>query len=145
MFPPKLAAPSAKFPPILYVTTDKDGPVQFTVSYTKANPSLSGMSMHTARNNSLTRIELPFELTSSFTGISPNKGQVNLKAEEGKNIIVYALNEGGASTDVYLGLPYFETKTKHTITMVSVFLAVVLNQRLPVDIWPLLYRKLIQS
>ena len=112
MFAPNLAAPSAEFPPILYMTTDEDGPVQFTVSYTKANPSLSGMSMHTARKNSLTRIELPFQLTASFTGVTPNKGQVNLKAEEGKNIIVYALNEGGASTDVYLGLPYFETKTE---------------------------------
>ena len=112
MFPPNLAAASAEFPPILYVTTDEDGPVQFTVSYTKVNPSLSGTSMHTARKNSLTRIELPFQLTSSFTGVSPNKGQVNLKAEEGKNIIAYALNEGGASTDVYLGLPYFETKTE---------------------------------
>ena len=112
MFPPNLEDASAEFPPILYVTTDEDGPVQFTVSYTKNNPSLSGMSTHTARKKNLTRIELPFQLTASFTGVFPNKGQVNVKAEEGKNIIVYALNEGGASTDVYLGLPYFETKTK---------------------------------
>ena len=112
MFPPNLEDASAEFPPILYVTTDEDGPVQFTVSYTKVNPSLSGMSTHTARKKNLTRIELPFQLVASFTGVSPNKGQVNIKAEEGKNIIVYALNEGGASTDVYLGLPYFETKTK---------------------------------
>ena len=112
MFAPNLAAPSAEFPPILYVTTDEDGPVQFTVSYTKFNPSLSGMSTHTARKNDLTRIELPFQLTASFIGVAPNKGQINLKAKEGKNIIVYALNEGGTSTDVYLGLPYFETKTE---------------------------------
>ena len=112
MFPPNLEDVSAEFPPILYVTTDEDGPVQFTVSYTKNNPPLSGMSTHTARKKNLTRIQLPFQLTASFTGVFPNKGQVNVKAEEGKNIIVYALNEGGASTDVYLGLPYFETKTK---------------------------------
>ena len=112
MFPPNLEDASAEFPPILYVTTDEDGPVQFTVSYTKNNPPLSGMSTHTARKKNLTRIQLPFQLTASFTGVFPNKGQVNVKAEEGKNIIVYALNEGGASTDVYLGLPYFETKTE---------------------------------
>ena len=112
MFPPNLEDASAEFPPILYVTTDEDGPVQFTVSYTKNNPPLSGMSTHTARKKNLTRIELPFQLTASFTGVFPNKGQVNVKAEEGKSIIVYALNEGGASTDVYLGLPHFETKTE---------------------------------
>ena len=112
MFPPNLEDASAEFPPILYVTTDEDGPVQFTVSYTKNNPPLSGMSTHTARKKNLTRIELPFQLTASFTGVFPNKGQVNVKAKEGKNIIVYALNEGGASTDVYLGLPHFETKTE---------------------------------
>ena len=112
MFAPNLQPVSEEFPPILYVTTDEDGPVQFTVSYTKFNPPLSGMSTHTARKKNLTRIELPFQLTSSFIGVAPNKGQVNLKAKEGKNIIVYALNEGGASTDVYLGLPYFETKTE---------------------------------
>ena len=112
MFPPNLEDASAEFPPILYVTTDEDGPVEFTVSYTKAIPSLSGMSTHTARKKNLTRIELPFQLIARFPGISPNNGQVNLKAKEGKSIIVYALNEGGASTDVYLGLPHFETKTE---------------------------------
>ena len=114
MFPPNLEDASAEFPPILYVTTDEDGTVQFNVSYTKFDPpiSFSGMSTHTARKKNLTRIELPFQLTASFPGKSLRDGPINLKAEEGKNIIVYALNEGGASTDVYLGLPHFETKTE---------------------------------
>ena len=114
MFPPNLEDASAEFPPILYVTTDEDGIVQFNVSYTKFDPPLSinGMSTHIARKKNLTRIELPFQLVASFPGLSHRNGPINLKAEEGKNIIVYALNEGGASTDVYLGLPYFETKNE---------------------------------
>ena len=111
MFPPNLGARSAEFPPILYVTTDEDGPVQFTVSYMKGNPRVSGMTTHTATKNKLTRVELPFEMKDSFTGFTVDGGII-LKAEEGKNIIVYALNEDSASTDVYLGLPYFETKAE---------------------------------
>ena len=111
MFPPNLGARSAEFPPILYVTTDEAGPVQFTVSYMKNNPRVSGMTTHTATKNKLTRVELPFQMKDTFTGFTVDGGII-LKAEEGKNIIVYALNEDGASTDVYLGLPYFETKTE---------------------------------
>ena len=143
MFPPNLGARSAEFPPILYVTTDEDGPVQFTVSYMKGNPRVSGMTTHTATKNKLTRVELPFEMKDTFTGFTVDGGII-LKAEEGKNIIVYALNEDGASTDVYLGF-ILRQRLKHTITMVSVFLAVVLNQRPLMDTWPLLYRKLTQS
>ena len=143
MFPPNLGARSAEFPPILYVTTDEDGPVQFTVSYMKGNPRVSGMTTHTATKNKLTRVELPFEMKDTFTGFTVDGGII-LKAEEGKNIIVYALNEDGASTDVYLGF-ILRQRLKHTITMVPVFLAVVLNQRPLMDTWPLLYRKLTQS
>ena len=143
MFPPNLGARSAEFPPILYVTTDEDGPVQFTVSYMKGNPRVSGMTTHTATKNKLTRVELPFEMKDTFTRFTVDGGII-LKAEEGKNIIVYALNEDGASTDVYLGF-ILRQRLKHTITMVSVFLAVVLNQRPLMDTWPLLYRKLTQS
>ena len=110
IFPPNLGGRSPNFPPILFVTTDDDGPVQFTVSYDKASPRASGTSTHTATKGELTRIELPEALKDSFVGFTFDGG-INLKAEEGKNIIVYALNEDSASTDVYLGLPYFETKT----------------------------------
>ena len=143
MFPPNLGAHSAEFPPILYVTTDEDGPVQFTVSYMKGNPRVSGMTTHTATKNKLTRVELPFEMKDTFTGFTVDGGII-LKAEEGKNIIVYALNEDSASTDVYLGF-ILRQRLKHTITMVSVFLAVILNHRPLMDTWPLLYRKLTQS
>ena len=96
-------------PPILMVTTDDSGPVSFTVFYTTLGRTLQFRTSvnNTARKGELTKIVLPHVL--HLTTISRG---VQLKAEEGKNIIVYTLNEGHHSTGAYLGLPYFETATK---------------------------------
>jgi hypothetical protein len=87
-------------------------PVKFTVSFNKkTSPTASGTSMHTTVQGNFTKIQLPLAMRMTFVGYHPSSG-INIKAEDGKNIIVYALNEQRASTDVYLGLPYFETKTR---------------------------------
>ena len=112
MVPPVKSPAGAQFTPQLLVTTSEDMNVSFTVSYgsrTHGVPPFTGT--FTASKGSVTKVNLPTGLRA-FTNSPANVDiAVNVKAEDGKTIVVYLLNEDAASTDIALLYPKFATKT----------------------------------
>ena len=59
----------------------------------------------------VTKVDLPTALRAFTTNFANLDIAVNVKAEDGKTIVVYLLNEDDASTDIALLYPKFATKT----------------------------------
>ena len=93
--------------PQILITTSEDTNVMFTVSY--SNPSPFNQS-YTASKGTVTKVDLPVALRPSTTSPAKLDISVNVKAEDGKTIVVYLLNEDPASTDIALLYPKFATK-----------------------------------
>ena len=111
MVPPVKSREDQLTPQIL-ITTSEDTNVTFTVSYNSPSHRLPAFSQSfTASKGAVTKVDLPIALRASTTSTATFDISVNVKAEDGKTIVVYLLNEDRASTDIALLYPKFATKT----------------------------------
>ena len=107
--PNKVAGERNEFTPLFYVTTDEDTPVPFIVRF-----RLTGTpSSHMATKGEIVKIEVPAELKINHAILigQGNDMSILIKSTDGRNLIVYGHNEETSSTDAFLALPKFETKT----------------------------------
>ena len=98
-----------EFTPLFYVTTDEDTPVPFTVRF-----RLTGTpSSYMATKGEIVKIEVPADLKINEQNLlaQGNDMSILIQSTDGRNLIVYGHNEEIASTDAFLALPKFETKT----------------------------------
>ena len=108
---PPVKSRTPELDPQLLVTTSEDTNVAFTVSHNSPSHGAASSQSFTASKGSVTKVDLPTALrafTNSFANLDI---AVNVKAEDGKTIVVYLLNEDAASTDIALLYPKFATKT----------------------------------
>ena len=82
----------------IFVTTTETDPVSFTVT-----TAAFGASTHTARARESTHIEIPADSVYVRSNTQRN-GYVKVKAEEGKTISVYGVNDELRSTDGFVAL-----------------------------------------
>ena len=102
--------------------------VTFTVFYSSLSHRAPAFSQSfTASKGTVTKVDLPIALRASTTSLANFDISVNVKAEDGKTIVVYLLNEDRASTDIALLYPKFATKTKCIHTMHTVVFDPYLN------------------
>ena len=112
MVPPVKSQVHYQFNPQLLVTTSENMNVLFTVSYGSRSHRVPPFSQtFTARKGSVTKVNLPIGLRALTTNPANFDIAVDVKAEDGRTIVVYLLNEDRASTDIALLYPKFATKT----------------------------------
>ena len=112
MVPPVKSQAHYQFNPQLLVTTSEDMNVSFTVSYGSWTHGVPPFSQtFTASKGSVTKVNLPTGLRAFTTNPANFDIAVDVKAEDGRTIVVYLLNEDRASTDIALLYPKFATKT----------------------------------
>ena len=86
--------------------------VTFTVSYHSTSHRIPAFNLSfTASKGSVTKVDLPTGLRASTTSLANLDIAVNVKAGDGKTIVVYLLNEDRVSTDIALLYPKFATKS----------------------------------
>ena len=111
MVPPVKSQEQDQFTPQILITTSEDMNVMFAVSYSSPSRRLAAFNQSfTARKGTVTKVDLPIALRASTTSTATFDISVNVKAEDGKTIVVYLLNEDRASTDIALLYPKFATK-----------------------------------
>ena len=91
------------------MTTDEDSPVPFTVRF-----RLTGTpSSYNATKGEIVKIEVPADLKINEQNLlaQGNDMSILIQSTDGRNLIVYGHNEETSSTDAFLALPKFETKT----------------------------------
>ena len=112
MVPPVKSQEQDQFTPQILITTSEDTNVTFTVSYGRPSHHVPAFNQSfTASKGTVTKVDLPIALRASTTSTADVDISVNVKAEDGKTIVVYLLNEDQASTDIALLYPKFSTKT----------------------------------
>ena len=112
LVPPVKSQAQNQFIPQLHITTSEDTNVTFTVSHNARSHQLTAFNQtFTASKGSVTKVDLPTGLRALTTSPANLDIAVNVKAEDGKTIVVYLLNEDAASTDIALLYPKFATKT----------------------------------
>ena len=110
--PPVKSPAGDQFTPQLLITTSEVMNVTFTVSYNSPSHRISAFNQtFTASKGSVTKVNLPTGHRAFTTSPANLDIAVNVKAEDGKTIVVYLLNEDAASTDIALLYPKFATKT----------------------------------
>ena len=113
LVPPVKSQAQDQFTPQILITTSEDMNVTFTVSYGSPSHQVPAFSQSfTASKGTVAKVDLPIALRASTTSPANLDISVNVKAEDGKTIVVYLLNEDRASTDIALLYPKFATKTK---------------------------------
>ena len=111
--PPVKSQEQDQFTPQILITTSEDTNVTFAVSYSSPSRRVPTFNQSfTASKGTVTKVDLPIALRASTTSTATFDISVNVKAEDGKTIVVYLLNEDRASTDIALLYPKFATKTK---------------------------------
>ena len=112
LVPPVKSQEHDQFTPQILITTSEDMNVMFTVSYYSPSHRVSAFNQSfTARKGAVTKVDLHIALRAATTNPVNFDISVNVKAEDGKTIVVYLLNEDRASTDIALLYPKFATKT----------------------------------
>ena len=112
LVPPVKSQQQDQFIPQILITTSEDMNVTFTVSYGSQTHRVPAFNhSFTASKGTVTKVKLPIALRASTTSPANLDISVNVKAEDGKTIVVYLLNEDRASTDIALLYPKFATKT----------------------------------
>ena len=112
LVPPVKSPAQNQFIPQLHITTSEDTNVTFTVSHNARSHRLTAFNQtFTASKGSVTKVDLPTGLRAFTTSPANFDIAVTVKAEDGKTIVVYLLNEDRASTDIALLYPKFATKT----------------------------------
>ena len=110
--PPVKSQEQDQFTPQILITTSEDMDVTFTVSYESPSHQVFTFNQSfTASKGTVTKVNLPIALRAATTSPANFDISVNVKAEDGKTIVVYLLNEDQASTDIALLYPKFSTKT----------------------------------
>ena len=91
------------------MTTDEDTPVPFIVRFKLTGTPSSLM----ATKGEITKIEVPADLKINHANLlgQGNDMSILINSTDGRNLIVYGHNEETSSTDAFLALPKFETKT----------------------------------
>ena len=111
MVPPVKSQEQDQFIPQILITTSEDTNVMFMVSYGSQTHRVPAFNQSfTASKGTVTKVDLPIALRASTTSPANLDISVNVKAEDGKTIVVYLLNEDRASTDIALLYPKFATK-----------------------------------
>ena len=91
------------------MTTDEDTPVPFIVRF-----RLTGTpSSYMATKGEIVKIEVPDDLKINHANLVGQRNDMSIliNSTDGRNLIVCGHNEEASSTDAFLALPKFETKT----------------------------------
>ena len=113
MVPPIKSQVRDQLTPQILITTSEDTNVMFMVSYGSQTHRVPAFNQSfTASKGTVTKVNLPIALHAVTTSLANFDISVNVKAEDGKTIVVYLLNEDRASTDIALLYPKFATITK---------------------------------